>query len=80
LSTLYPRPKDEFLHVSREVIDAQCPKCHGEDVKRYPVLKPRGWAITTKCQDCFHELTVEYPRPAGPFVPVTKDLKFSPIG
>ncbi len=80
MSALYPRPKDEFLYVHRKLADKQCPKCHGKNVRRYPVLKPRGWAITIKCQDCFHELTVEYPRPAGPFVPVTKDLKFSPIG
>ena len=80
MSALYPRPKDEFLSVKREPVDVKCPKCHGGNVKRYPVLKPKGWAVTTKCQDCFYEVAVEYPRPAGPFVPVTKDLRFTPIG
>jgi uncharacterized Zn finger protein len=80
LSAIYPRPKEEFLSVKRESIDVQCPKCNSKDVKKYPVLKPRGWAITTKCQKCFYELNIEYPRPAGPFVPITKDIKFSRIG
>jgi hypothetical protein len=80
LSAIYPRPKDEFLYVKRENVETQCLKCDSKNVKRYPVLKPKGWAITTKCQDCFYELNVEYPRPAGPFVPITKDMKFSPIG
>ena len=80
MPTLFPRPKDEFLHVSREAIDTECPKCQSLNVKRYPVLKPRGWAVTTKCQDCFFELLIQYPNPGGPFEPVTKDLDFSPIG
>jgi hypothetical protein len=80
LPATYPRPKKEFLNVEREDVEVQCSKCNSKNVKRYPVLKPRGWAITTKCQDCFFELNVEYPRPAGPFVPITKAMKFSPFG
>jgi len=80
MPALYPRPEDEFIYVERESVDVRCPNCGSKNIKKYPVLKARGWAVTTKCQDCWHELSLEYPRPFGPFEPLTKDLKFTPTG
>lgn len=60
---LFPRPDTERVYVERTPVDAQCPACGGNDVKRYPVANHLGPRMVVKCQDCFHRLAVTYPEP-----------------
>jgi hypothetical protein len=79
---LFPRPEEPILFQDREPVDARCPACGSEDVKRYPVLHAGVPAIATKCQDCLHRLALEDPEPSDnwpPFQPATLDWDGSPV-
>lgn len=77
-----PRPEQQQLRVERVLLpDTTCPECGSTDVRRYPIANHRGPRMVTKCQSCFHVLTLD--RPAlddnwPPFRSVTYDWEASP--
>ena len=80
---LDPRPTEAYLHVARKPVDATCPACASRDVRRYPVVAALGPRIVTKCQDCFHVLALDRPRPEDdwpPFRAVAYDWPSSRAG
>ncbi len=82
-SIVYPRPAEEFVDVKREPVEATCPSCGSSNVKRYPIVHYMGAKITVKCQDCFHRLSLEEPKPEDhwpPYRPVTADWEASIAG
>jgi ssDNA-binding Zn-finger/Zn-ribbon topoisomerase 1 len=38
-----------------------CPRCGGDDVRRYPIGWYKGPRMVVKCQSCFHSLAVQRP-------------------
>ncbi|MFC4002736.1 hypothetical protein [Prauserella oleivorans] len=58
---LFPRPEEERISVPRKPVEATCPACGSTDVARYPVANFIGPRMVTKCQDCFHHLSVDVP-------------------
>ena len=62
LERLMPTPPtDARVSVERVPVDQDCPKCGSSDVARYPVANYIGPRIVTKCQECFHSLSVDVP-------------------
>jgi len=60
MTTIFPRPQEKFLYVSREnVAGATCPRCGGGEVARYPVLTVGGWRLVVRCQSCLADLKME---------------------
>ena len=73
---LYPPPTDAFLYQERTPVEGSCPRCHGEDIRRYPVMHSGVPLIATKCQDCFLHLELAKPLPEDrwpPFHSATRD-------
>ena len=67
---IFMTPGQEEMTVSKEhVAETTCPRCGGDDVRRYPVGWVRGPRIVIKCQDCFHSLAVERPAPEDRWPP-----------
>ncbi|MEV6362369.1 hypothetical protein [Nocardia asteroides] len=58
---LFPAPVADRIHVERVPVEAACPACGSTDVRRYPVANYLGPRMVTKCQDCFHHLSVDVP-------------------
>ncbi|SFE39557.1 hypothetical protein [Blastococcus tunisiensis] len=58
---IFAPPSEQFLHVQRTPVEATCPQCGSGDVARYPVANYVGPRIVTKCQTCFHHLSVDVP-------------------
>jgi predicted RNA-binding Zn-ribbon protein involved in translation (DUF1610 family) len=58
---LFPSPTEETISVERHPVDARCPRCGSNDVRRYPVANFIGPRMVTKCQDCFHHLATDVP-------------------
>jgi hypothetical protein len=76
----YSRPTEQQLFVTREPVDATCPKCGGTDVARYPIANHLGPRIATKCQACLTSLAIDRPTAADnwpPFRSVTYDWEAS---
>ena len=75
-------PPDGELVVERVPVEgATCPKCRGDDVRRYPVSAYCGARMAVKCQTCLHTLSLTRPSaddnwPA--FRPLTYDWEASP--
>jgi predicted RNA-binding Zn-ribbon protein involved in translation (DUF1610 family) len=62
LDRLMPLPPEgERVSVERAAVDLTCPKCGSTAVARYPIANYIGPRIVTKCQDCFHSLSVDVP-------------------
>lgn len=62
LESLMPMPPSgERISVERLPVDAECPRCGSTNVARYPVANFIGPRMVTKCQDCFHSLSVDVP-------------------
>ena len=77
---VYPAPPASMV-VQRTLVDAVCPECGGQDVRRYPVGWVRGPRIVVKCQDCLCTLSVDRPAPEDrwpPFRAATYDWDVSP--
>lgn len=77
----YQRPDEDRVYLERTPVDATCPGCGGDDVRRYPVAAHLGPRIATKCQACFHVLALERPTADDawpPFRSVTFDWLASP--
>ncbi|MFT3660747.1 MAG: hypothetical protein QM809_04950 [Gordonia sp. (in: high G+C Gram-positive bacteria)] len=58
---LFPPPAEDHVVVERKQTDRVCPQCGSADVRRYPVANFIGPRMVTKCQDCFHHLSVDVP-------------------
>ncbi|MDV6247192.1 hypothetical protein [Rhodococcus opacus] len=52
----YPRPAQHVVPSPKEPVDAACPACASQDVKRYPVQSEGGWFEVVRCQSCLHQL------------------------
>lgn len=78
---VFPEPADEALVVEREPVEgAECPRCGGTDVRRYPIGWHRGPRMVVRCQDCLQSLAVERPGPEDcwpPFRSATYDWQAS---
>jgi hypothetical protein len=80
---VFPRPTEQFLSVTREETTETCPRCGSDDVRRYPLADHIGPRIATKCQSCFHALSIERPKPEDnwpPFRPAAEDWPSSRAG
>ncbi len=80
---MYPNPTEAYIKVERVPVDATCPACGGKDVRRYPVVAALGPRIVIKCQECFHVLSLERPKPEDnwpPFRALAYDWKASRAG
>jgi hypothetical protein len=78
---IYSRPEAEQLFLERELIPGSCPACGEETVARYPVATHQGARILTRCQRCFHTLSLERPAPDDawpPFRSVSYEWTASP--
>jgi hypothetical protein len=76
-------PEGERLYVKRVPVDAECPACGSSDVARYPIANFIGPRMVTKCQACFHALSVDVPTEADQWPPwrsVTLDWPASRAG
>lgn len=58
---LFQAPHEEKVFVERVTVDLSCPECGSDDVRRYPVANFIGPRMVTKCQDCFHHVSVDVP-------------------
>jgi hypothetical protein len=58
---LFPRPREERISVSRVSVEGTCPSCGAEALARYPVANFIGPRMVTKCQECFHHVSVDVP-------------------
>jgi hypothetical protein len=66
----FPRPREQRLSVTREVVAGTCPECGSSDIRAYRVLSEGGWWHVDKCQDCLASLRRE-PSPAlGSYTPL----------
>ncbi len=65
----YERPTEQFLYVTREPVEAICPRCKSSNVCRYPIWRFNGFFIGSKCQDCFYILSLDKPKPADRWPP-----------
>jgi predicted RNA-binding Zn-ribbon protein involved in translation (DUF1610 family) len=80
---VFPVPTEKYLSVERAGVDATCPSCGGDDVRRYPIADHIGPRIVTKCQSCFHVLALDRPSPEDnwpPFRPAAIDWPASRAG
>lgn len=56
-------PTEERLYVTREKVPGMmCDQCGSDDVRRYPIANHLGPRMVTKCQSCFHVLTMDRPK------------------
>jgi hypothetical protein len=62
-------PTSDRISVERLPVDATCPQCGSRNVARYPVANFIGPRMVTKCQDCFHSLSVDVPTPDDQWPP-----------
>ena len=74
--------KDEMEVAKTPVSGQSCPECGSEDIARYPIGWCRGPRMVTKCQACYHSLSID--RPAfednwPPFRAATYDWDPSPV-
>jgi hypothetical protein len=72
---------DQMTVIKTPVEGLACPACGGDEIARYPIGWYKGPRIVTKCQACYHSLSVD--RPAlednwPPFRAATYDWKPSP--
>ncbi len=68
--------RDAMTVVKAAVAGQSCPACGSSDIARYPVGNVMGPRIVTKCQSCYHSLSVERPTEQDnwpPFRPLTYD-------
>jgi hypothetical protein len=80
---LFPRPTEERISVARVPVEGSCPSCGAEALARYPVANYIGPRMVTKCQECFHHLAVDVPRPDDHWPPwrsATIDWPASRVG
>ncbi len=49
MSTIFPRPEETELFTQRQYLPGKtCPKCKGQSIAEYPVLKVTGWTVIQK--------------------------------
>lgn len=80
---IFAPPEEAELHVERTPVEATCPRCSSTNVARYPVANYVGPRIVTKCQECFHHLSVDVPTADDhwpPWRPATMDWPSSRAG
>ena len=78
---IFSTPPADQMVVAKESVEATCPECGSTNVARYPIGHFKGPRIVTKCQDCYHSLSVERPSPGDawpPFRAATYDWEASP--
>jgi predicted RNA-binding Zn-ribbon protein involved in translation (DUF1610 family) len=78
---LYARPVEDRVYLVRQKVDATCPECGDDDVRRYPIANQKGPRMITRCQACFHILSLDRPTAEEPWPPyrsVTYDWESSP--
>jgi hypothetical protein len=79
---IFQTPGADQMSVSKTpVADLTCPNCGSADIARYPIGFYKGPRMVTKCQACYHSLSVD--RPAlednwPPFRAATYDWDPSP--
>jgi hypothetical protein len=66
---IYPRPEAERLFLERTPIPGRCPACDQESVATYPVATHQGARMLTRCQRCFHTISLERPGPDDAWPP-----------
>jgi hypothetical protein len=79
---IFQTPGSDQMSVSKTPIEGLvCPQCASADIARYPIGFYKGPRMVTKCQACYHSLSVD--RPAlednwPPFRAATYDWEPSP--
>lgn len=53
--------RDQMTVVKTPVEGATCPECGSTEIARYPIGHYLGPRIVTKCQSCYHSLSVDKP-------------------
>jgi hypothetical protein len=67
---IYQRPESPTISVVKTPVEgATCPKCGGDDVRRYPIAWCRGPRFVVKCQSCYESLSIDRPTPEEPWPP-----------
>lgn len=78
---IYSRPEAERLFLARTPVAGPCPVCGDPSVARYPVATHQGARMLTRCQRCFHTVSLERPAPGDewpPFRSVSYEWTASP--
>jgi hypothetical protein len=79
---IFQTPAADQMSVSKTPVEGlTCPVCVSTDIARYPIGSYKGPRMVTKCQACYHSLSVD--RPAiednwPPFRSATYDWEPSP--
>jgi len=59
---IYSRPAEERVFLSRTPVPgAVCERCGESEIARYPAANHQGPRIITRCQSCFHIVSVRRP-------------------
>jgi hypothetical protein len=61
--------RDQMVVVKTPVEGLRCPACGSADVARYPIGWYKGPRVVTKCQACYHSISVDRPRPEDNWPP-----------
>jgi hypothetical protein len=80
---VFPPPAEQYIEVERVKVEATCPACGSDDVRRYPIANYIGPRMVTKCQACFEVLKLDRPAPEDnwpPFRPAAFDWEPSRAG
>jgi hypothetical protein len=79
---IFQTPGSGEMYVVKQPVEGEtCHECGSTDIARYPVGHYKGPRIVTKCQACYHSLTVDVPREADnwpPFRALSYDWEASP--
>jgi hypothetical protein len=67
---IFQTPGPEQMDVVKTPVRAlSCPRCGSSDIARYPIGHYKGPRVVTKCQACYHSLSVDRPLPEDSWPP-----------